>query len=444
MSVVINETYKRYKNEDENLMRHNKKKIGFILFVGIMLNVISGCSSQRETWKMVYDASPEAVDAAIQSDATFPYTLDAGRNSVPGIDPPIHLRPCCAFGMDLKTSLYSIPIPFVRVKNIVDPDELGLHTYDAGLVGHGTDQDERESSEENGVVYTCRGGFIDVAHVRDYSDWTMYLAFWIYSNFGDDLELDLPAELGPRKVIFKNFDIEGLDREQQLILAVTMAQYAAYQLSLWHELAQWHGFGMQAFPEYPSSYSVEDLYSNILGTKIAMAIMYSGGAKTDQVYSRFFDQWLGSVLDHLQVQSVEGSRAYMKAIDQHWWDSNTRLPGKFVVLKRNYDMGNVQQPAIPSAELRSGVEAEYKQACENTEPVSLTVIDEVYGIRMEDLITLKITIDDEFAESFTYPTPEHAKSRVITDRDFSAIAKISKAADKKTLEEMGKWDDVQQ
>lgn len=106
-------------------------------------------------------------------------------------------------------------------------------------------------------------------------------------------------------------------------------------------------------------------------------------------------------------------------MEQHWWDSNEHLPGKFVVLKRNYDLGNVQQPPIPSAGLRSGVAAVYKQACENQEPVSLTVIDEVYGLHMEDMITLKITIDDKFAESFTYPTPEQAKSRVITDRDFS-------------------------
>ena len=395
---------------------------------------LCGCSAQRETWKIVYNASPQAMDAAIHSDATFPYIWDAAENTVPEIDPPVHLRPCCAFGMDMKTSFRGIPIPFVKVSNIVETSDIGVHTYDAGLVGHGTDRDEIKDNEENGVIYTCRAGFVDLAHIRDYSDWTIYLAFWIHNHLGEDLEMQLPPELGPRKILIHSFDPSGLSRQQKVILAVSMAQWAAIRLSAWHEIAQWHGHGLKAFPEYPSAYSVEDLYSNILGAKIAAAIIYSGGSKSDQLYSRNFDQWLKNILEHLGAQPIEVSRAYMKAVDQHWWDSNERLPNKYIVLKRNYDLGHIQQPVIPPSILRDKVDASSKADCESDEPIVLSLVDRIYGFKMKDLVSMHITIDDEFHPVFAYPSPEHEKSRLITDDDFAAIAAANAAVDKQELD----------
>ena len=394
---------------------------------------INGCSSQRETWKIVNAASPAAIDAALNSDAEYPYAKDFARSTVPGIDPPVHLRPCCAFGMDLKTSIYGLPIPLVKVTNMVDTTDLGLHTYDAGLVGHGTDRDERESSETNGVLYTCKAGFIDIAHVRDYSDWTVYLTFWIYRHLGKQLEMVLPPELGERRILIHPFETNTLSMEQELILSVTMAQWAAYKLSIWHEIAQWHGYGLEAFPEYISSYSVEDLYSNVLGTKIAAAIIYGGGTKTDQVYSRNFDQWLKNTLNQLGAQSIQSTRIYMKAADGYWWDSRSRIPYKYVVLKRNYEVDNIQRPMILPTELLSIIGEHYKDTCANTEPLYLEVVDSIFGFDMQDLITLEITIDEEYAQTFTFPTPSKEENRIISDQDFAFIAKSNRQSD---IEEM--------
>lgn len=119
----------------------------------------------------------------------------------------------------MKTSYRGIPISFIKVYNMVDTTDIGVHTYDAGLVGHGTDRDERKDSEENGVIYTCKAGFIDLAHVRDYSDWTLYLTFWIYRNLGEYLELLLPPELGPRKILIHRFDPRHLNEEQKVVLS---------------------------------------------------------------------------------------------------------------------------------------------------------------------------------------------------------------------------------
>ena len=44
------------------------------------------------------------------------------------------------------------------------PERLGRHVYDAGFLGRGAGQ-EVVALERNGLIYTCRGGFIDTAHV---------------------------------------------------------------------------------------------------------------------------------------------------------------------------------------------------------------------------------------------------------------------------------------
>ena len=46
----------------------------------------------------------------------------------------------------------------------VDPENLGRHGYRNG------------GGEKNGIVYTCRGGHIDIAHLRKAADWTAFLA----------------------------------------------------------------------------------------------------------------------------------------------------------------------------------------------------------------------------------------------------------------------------
>ena len=50
------------------------------------------------------------------------------------------------------------------------PGKLGRHSYGYGW------------RENNGIVYTCRGGHIDIAHVRTAADQTRYLAEKSYAH----------------------------------------------------------------------------------------------------------------------------------------------------------------------------------------------------------------------------------------------------------------------
>ena len=401
----------------------------------LVIVLVGACTAQRPTWVYIMEASDSAIKAALDSDPMYPFAWDTNRQMTPAFDPPIHLRPCCAFGKDLKVKLDVLPIPIYRVANIVEPDNLGPHVYDAGFAGKGTDN-EVKADEKNGLIYTCRGGFIDTAHVRDYSDWTVYLTHEIYRNLGEPMTIKLPPELGPREIVLKNFDTNRLDEVQELILSVTMAEWAAYYLSVWHEIAQWYGYGTFAplFPEYPSAYSLEDHYSNMLGTKIAAALIYSLATSSDQTYARNFDIWVKNTLNYMGAVPVESTQAYIAAVDKSWWDSSKRLPEKYVVLKRVYDVGLEQSPLMVPADKVSAINSSELMPCDPAdEPVTLSITDSLYGYAIADLVTVQITIAPEYRDVFAFPTDRHRQSGLVTQADFQKIANAAREHDKKEL-----------
>lgn len=399
-----------------------------------VISGLSGCSFQRETWTSTLAASPDAVEAALTSNKNYPYLLDVDRRFVPKIAPPTNLRPCCAFGMDIQSSLVNVSIPFYRVSNIIELADIGPHVYDAGFLGRGTDQ-EVKSNENNGLLYTCEGGFIDTAHIRDYSDWTVFLYTWIATYQGEDAELVLPPEIGSRTLKLHRYDNSQLSFVEQKQLNIALAQWLAFKLSVWHEIAQWHGLTtVEGFPEYASSYSVEDLYSNVLGAQIGGALIAGHATFTDQLYARSFDNWLNNTLVHLKSLPIEQSRAYMQAVDQHWWDSNERLPEKYIVLARNYDVGLRQQPPRIPKHIKAGLSEELQQACPDEVPAREMVLEARYaGFELANLASLQIDILPKYQEEFNYPNEATRTARQLTDADFSSIAGMSQLADEPEL-----------
>ena len=144
----------------------------------------------------------------------------------------------------------------------IGPD-LGTHGYSFRL------------SEKDGIAYTCRGGTIDVIHVRISADWTAYLTAVTYrhlmdrdSSFSCKLAVD-------RSRSFITFTYPenwvSLSRTQQMAIAKEVAlavgPYLAFTMTTWHEMLTWYGFKcIGPFPEFPSAFSWEDSYSNLLGT----------------------------------------------------------------------------------------------------------------------------------------------------------------------------------
>lgn len=88
--------------------------------------------------------------------------------------PPESLRPCCAFGYDLHVRAIGVPIPVYQIGNVLTLDTLRHRYNDSAPLG-AVKNLVGLSEEENGLIYTRRGGFIDIAHVRDTADNTFYL-----------------------------------------------------------------------------------------------------------------------------------------------------------------------------------------------------------------------------------------------------------------------------
>lgn len=260
---------------------------------------------------------------------------------------PLHqpkgLRPCCAFGYNLRAELLAVPIPFYKLDNVVTADNLGHHRYNdslmlglANLVGVG--------SERNGIIYTARGGFIDTAHVRDTADMTVYLFSHLLPKLGQRFTLNLEDELAQRRIIFRAFTPPAKASERYM-LAAWISANIAFQVAAWHEVAQWYGFrSVPGFSESVSAFSPEDLYSNLLGARIAVSLIRTGQVATPEMYDTSMDSAINTALRQLDAQPAEATRFQFDMLDGRWWDSHRRVPEKYLVLYRNYDVSDTRWP----------------------------------------------------------------------------------------------------
>jgi hypothetical protein len=307
------------------------------------------------------------------------------------------LRPCCAFGTQLQVRVGALKIPAFAIGNIRSPDGIGHHNYDAGQRG----SEVAEGSEKNGLVYTCRGGFIDTAHVRDYADWTLFLASWIGRNLETGGSIVLPDdEGGSRRFVLEPVDPDLLRVLGRRSISSSLAVWGAFQLSIWHEIATWYGWSFfGAFPERASAFSPEDLYSNLLGAKLVVPIVTSSRDSSEDLFDRSVDVWLAQVLDFLGAVDAKLGRDAMHAVDGLWWDSDARLPDDHLVLRRNAQLGAQLVPwQVPEAPQTEMLQMRLRERCEDDlEPHVLRNPTRIPGLVFRDQMRLEIALDDDFA-----------------------------------------------
>jgi hypothetical protein len=236
--------------------------------------------------------------------------------------PPRIIRACCAFGYDLK--LWGVP--FFSIDQVISIDDLGEHHY----MG--------DKSEGTGTIYTNKGGFIDLGHVRDQIDWTRYLYTTVLNSRGKgEVILPLRKEAG-RKTLYLNVPAQFSNSD-----CILLAGKITYDLSLWHEISTW--FGASAVPLLPekfSSFSVEDVYSNLMGVHVGMKTLHS-----KLPFNRAATLTIASTLDSLDVVKTarETYDAY-DAVHNKWYTNKTRIPITNITLKRDPDVLNSSRPWI--------------------------------------------------------------------------------------------------
>lgn len=352
------------------------------------------------------------VKTAPASAAKSPPPTPATANAATALPPPQSLRPCCAFGTGLKVAVDAVPVPWFQVDNVVEAGALGTHNYDNGSSPIGTDDRAGVfASEKNGLVYTCRGGFVDLAHVRDYADWTVYLASEIDRHAASGGVIALPPEGGDRYLVVQPLPPSRLTRATRRATVIDLARYAAFNLSIWHELATGSGWAsFQMFPETASTFSPEDLYSNAIGTRIAADILFDDRADGEGEFNAAMTERLPATLAQLGAIDKDGTHAALAGVDGTWWDSSQRLPSEMLVKVRNYAYASPLRPwLVPRAVVQ-------RWCAGNPAPIPQPLPARIGNEPIDRFVQLYVSAD----KAITIALP-HPESRWITPRDYPLL-----------------------
>lgn len=298
--------------------------------------------------------------------------------------PPRIIRTCCSFGYDVKVFM----LPGVKVTDITAPDLLGKHVY----LGN--------PEENNGIIYTKNGGFIDLGHLRDQADWTAFLFSQLKKQQGKgQQEIKLGREGGAKVLQYS---------VPSWMTAVEIAEVAgriAYDLSVWHEIATWYGASSVPFiPERYSSFSVEDAYSNLLGTKLGIDALMS-----DLPYEEAMTELIENILHNLEaVQTIDATKAAMLAVDEVWWNKEKALPLRGVLAERQMNVYGEIMPITLSSEATLNNDFNINV----TEKIGLNEISDYYSLLFK--------LNGKFPYKKIFPLSEE-KNRTITQEDFPAM-----------------------
>lgn len=208
-------------------------------------------------------------------------------------------------------------------------DDLGEHSY------------KNTWGEYNGIVYTCQGGHIDIAHVRQGADAAAYVAHACLQAIerGDrhlSLDLSQPAQFiltfePPRDWHRRSYAERSRTARE---VAIVLGSYVSFVELTWHEILTWFGYrNILFYPEFPSAFSWEDSFSNLLGAHLGAVALRD----TKHEFDRAMTLALRRELETLEIQSKETAARASERVRGHWYS------GGFLFLvdmkRRNLDIG---------------------------------------------------------------------------------------------------------
>ncbi|MFC1738513.1 DUF4056 domain-containing protein [Planctomycetota bacterium] len=218
----------------------------------------------------------------------------------------------------------------------VEYTNLGKHGY------------TKSSSESNGIVYTCRAGHIDIAHLRNNADRTAYLAALTHKYLiNEKTAFMFTAEASSRyfvEIRYPSHWNKLPQKEKNRIadeVAIGLGQYFAYTASVWHEVLTWFGYKSTGFyPEFPSAFSWEDIYSDLLGTHIGAHALRD----TEHTYDEAVTLLIEQVLERLGAQPRKTAKEASEKLKGQWFSGG---PLFVDMKKRNFDVGLVDGYVTP-------------------------------------------------------------------------------------------------
>lgn len=315
----------------------------------------------------------------------------------------------CQVGTEPRLRFGSYPTSTVGT-TFLGPEDLGHHRYSFGL------------SEKNGIVYTCKAGHVDIIHVRIAADWTAYLtrrSFECLSKGESECAFHFKPDISKYfvKITYpENWkDLPRKDREEIAAgLSIELGQYLAYNMTTWHEILTWFGYKcIGFFPEFPSAFSWEDSFSNLLGARIAAEALRDTENEYDQAVTLAIDR----ELKKLDVQSSQTARYAAESVKGKWFSGEVLYGVQ--MKKRNLDIGlddgYVTATVIPGLRQCGEVEAQSYpvQNLDSFTKLGFSIKFEIEPQEWEKDRILRIV----------YPDAGTRKGRVAPDAHFALIMK---------------------
>jgi hypothetical protein len=237
------------------------------------------------------------------------------------------------FNKTPKPRIGSLPWPGAfTLFELADPDHLGHHAYDEETAG--------EPEQIRGILYTCRGGFIDIAHTRKSADLCKYAAVRIeFALMNDWTALKLKSLEPSVYVLHLNYPpfwkSLSADEKQRLAreLSIRLGQRVALVMITWHEVLTWFGYKATiVLPERQSAFTYDDVSSHAIG------VMVGGRAlrDPDHDWDTAVTLAINAALRELGVVTPDQAMVAIDKVKDAWWRG-------FEPLKRQFELG-WQQP----------------------------------------------------------------------------------------------------
>jgi len=243
----------------------------------------------------------------------------------------------------------SVPANQVITTGFSGPPRLRFGCYPTATVGtfflgpnlgrHGYNF---QPGEKDGIAYTCRGGDIDVIHVRIAADWTAYLVAQSYKTLMNDkpaFSYKLAADRSQNTVtVTYPPNWKRMSRAERAAaakdVAMALGPYLTFTMTTWHEILTWFGFRCTGLAtEFPSAFSWEDSFSNLLGTRVAVRALQD----TKNHYNRAIEIALDEEMKQLGIQPASVARQASERVKGDWYTGSVLF---FVdIKKRNFDVG---------------------------------------------------------------------------------------------------------
>lgn len=212
--------------------------------------------------------------------------------------------------------------------NFLGLDNLGSHCYDHFLF------------ENNGIVYTCLGGHIDITHLRINADYVRYLHKLTLNHLLHDrteftFKLNVEPSLYYVTLAYPDIWTTLPETDKERIageVALELSQYFAFTMTTWHEILTFYGYKcMFVLPEEPSAFSWEDIYSNLLGIRLGAQAVQDN----DLGYNSAMTVLLHRELVDLQIQPASVAWQAAEQMRGKWFDGFVFIDMK----RRNMDIG---------------------------------------------------------------------------------------------------------